>query len=88
MPSLEKRISALEQANPTDGDKTIFILFQPAGEPATETHKLRASLTDSVCQHWTREPQETEEAFKQRASREVKRSPDGVAFLFKTDSTP
>lgn len=87
MPSLEKRIAALEQANPADGEKTIFISFQPIGKPETEIHKLRSSLAGSDCQHWTREPKETEEEFKDRASKEVRRNPDGVALLFKTEPT-
>ena len=87
MQSLEKRISALERANPTDGDKTIFISFQPMGKTDTEIHNLRDSWVGADCQHWTREPHETEEAFKERASREVKRSPEGVDLLFKTEPT-
>lgn len=77
----------MELATPIDGEKTIFVLFPSPGQLETEVHQLRGSLTDSICQHWTRMPHETEEAFKERASKEVKRSPYGVALLFKSEPT-
>ena len=85
MPSLEKRIAALEQSQPAHENKTVFMVFRGLGTPETEIYKLRDSLAGTDCQYWTREPDETEEVFKERASRQAKRGPDGVAMLFKTE---
>lgn len=87
MQSLEKRITALEQSQPADKEKTMFLSFHGLGTPETEIHELRDSLHGVDCQRWTRELHETEEAFKERASREVKRNPERVALLFKTEPT-
>ena len=57
--SLEKRISALEQAQP-QGVKVIFIIFGSLGE----------------------QDNETEEAFKERATSETPRKENQVAMLF------
>ena len=83
MQSLEKRITALEQANPNDGfPKTIFILFVQPGAAACDIHKLNSSPSGAARQEWLREPNESEQEFKDRASREVTRSAGDMAMLF------
>lgn len=85
MQALEKRIAALEQTNPTDLGTVMFIVFDTPGMPDTELHKLSAAVGDADCQQWTREPDESEQDFKDRARMEVKRSAFNTALLFKVD---
>jgi hypothetical protein len=85
MQATEKRISALEQASPDDSGMVMFIVFDTPGMPDTEIHKLSSAIGVEDCQRWTREPGESEQDFKDRAKREVKRSEYGVALLFKVD---
>ena len=76
-PSLEKRVSALEQASPTD-DIVLHIILVGLGEAGMEiTH-----IKDSHGNHWSRRPEESEEAFKARASSESPRNKNKVALLF------
>jgi hypothetical protein len=63
----------------------MFIVFETPGMPDTEIHKLSAAVGVEDCQRWTREPGESEQDFKDRAKREVKRSEYGTALLFKVD---
>ncbi len=85
MQTTERRIAKLEQANPIDLDKVMFITFNTPGLPDTEIHKLSAAIGVEDCQRWTREPGESEQDFKDRAKKEVKRSDYGTALLFKVD---
>jgi hypothetical protein len=85
MNTLSKRIAILEQANPADLAMVMFIVFETPGLPDTEIHKLSSAVGVEDCQRWTREPGESEQAFKDRAKREVKRSKYGTALLFKLD---
>ena len=82
MQSIEKRITALEQANTENGfPGTIFILFPRPGQTETEIHKLcNSSGADRL--EWLRGPNESEQEFKDRASREVTRSAGDMAMLF------
>jgi len=84
MSIIERRIAALEQARPDNGlPKTIIVSFQMPGEPATELHKLRSSTADAAYLEWLRGPDETEQAFIDRASKESTRNAGGIATLFK-----
>jgi hypothetical protein len=85
MQATEKRISALEQASPTDLGTVMFIVFETPGMPDTEIHKLSSAVGVKDCQRWTRKPGESEQDFKDRARKEVKRSEYGTALLFKVD---
>ena len=72
MATLEKRIEALEQANPDNGlPKTIFITFMSPGDAKAEIHKLRADAADGDCREWVRGPNESERELQDRASKEV-----------------
>ena len=83
MQSLEKRITALEQTNAEIGfPKTIFILFPQPGEAACEIHKLSNAPSSADRQEWLRGPNESEQEFKDRASKEVIRNVGVVAMLF------
>lgn len=75
--SLEKRVSALEQASP-EGIKVMFIILVGMGEVDMEiTH-----IHDNHGNQWDRRPEETEEAFKDRAASESPRKENQVALLF------
>jgi hypothetical protein len=75
--SLEKRISALEQAQP-QGVKVIFIILVGISEVGMEiTH-----IYDNHGNHWNRRLEETEEVFKDRATSETPRKENQVAMLF------
>ena len=77
MQALEKRIAALEKASP-QGEKVIFIIFGSLGEQDKEL----AYIHDNHGNHWHRLPNETEEAFKERATSETPRNENQVAMLF------
>ena len=77
MQALEKRIAALEQASP-QCEKVIFIIFGSLGEQDKEL----AYIHDTLENHWYRLPNETEEAFKERATSETPRNENQVAMLF------
>jgi hypothetical protein len=83
MQSLEKRIAALEQANPEAGfPDTIFILFLQPGETEREIHKLCNTPSGADRLEWLRGPNESEQEFKDRASKEVPRNAGGIGMLF------
>lgn len=80
MANLEKRIEALEQVQvQPDGAtfKTVIVQFVEPGHLDEPINHL--STRDGEA--WTRHDGEPEQAFKDRASREVQRSPWGVALL-------
>lgn len=68
MQNLEKRIAALEQASP-QGEKVIFVILVGMGEVGMEITHIR----DNHGNQWNRRPEETEEAFKDRAKSETPR---------------
>ena len=75
--SAEKRLSALEKASP-EGIEVIFIILVGMGEVGMEiTH-----IYDNHGNHWNRRPDETEEAFKNRAKAETSRKENQVVMLF------
>lgn len=75
--SLEKRLSALEKSAP-QAEKVIFIILIGMGEVGMEiTH-----IHDNYSNEWDRRPEETEEAFKDRAKSETPRKENQVVLLF------
>ncbi len=85
MSTLEKRIDNLEQATNTHTNTVVFVRFDEPGEPDRELTGLEGSYSKATYQKWARIDGETEQAFKARACREVKRNPNGVALLFQKD---
>ena len=81
MASLETRITALETASPTD-DLTIIRHFVSPGLLDDEIF----CLCDDHGNQWTRQPNETEQELKDRATAEVKRNAWGVAILTMKDA--
>lgn len=77
MQPIEKRIAALEQASPAGEGRVIIRRFVSPGHLDAEIHRLRGDSGEL----WTRQPGETEQAFIDRASGEVKRNPWGCASL-------
>ena len=79
MQALEKRIAALEQASlQCKREKVIFIIF---GSPGEQDKEL-VYIHDNHGNHWHRLPNETEEAFKERATSETPRNENQVPMLF------
>ncbi len=77
MQAIEKRIAALEQASPpADGRVVIHRIVRP-GHLDAEICRLRGDGGEL----WERLPGETEQAFIDRSSGEVKRNPWGCARL-------
>jgi len=81
MQTIERRIAALEQANPPADEMTLIRRFVSPGHLHAETYRLRAD--DG--QIWERLPGETEQAFTERASKEVKRNEWGIGCLSTDD---
>ena len=79
MHALEKRIAALEQASP-QADTVVFIILVGMGE--ADKHRELVHLHNNHDNHWHREPNETEQEFKDRATAETPRKENNVALLF------
>ncbi len=77
MQTIKARIAALEQATPQVEEVTIFRSYVTPGHLDDEIYLLTADDGHS----WKRQPGETQEEFFDRASKEVARSPWGVACL-------
>ena len=73
MATLEKRIEALEQANHTNTDTVIFIHLVGMGETEKEIERITHGEHE-----WKRQPNESEQDFKDRARREA---PPGMMFF-------
>lgn len=82
MHPLDRRIAALEQANPPEQELTIIHRIVSPGHLDAEIYRLR----DDDGKLWTRLPGETEQELIDRASLEAKRSPWGVARLIGDDA--
>jgi hypothetical protein len=79
MQSLKRRITELEKAGSTDdGPITIIIRPMTPGNLEVEIQELHDSKSS---QEWKRQPGEPEQAFIDRASREVTRNGPGCALL-------
>ena len=76
MPTLEKRVEALEQASATNTDTVMFIYFVGMGEVDKEIERITHGG-----QEWQRQPDESAQALKDRAQREAKPNPQG-ALMF------
>lgn len=78
MQTLDKRLSVLEQAIPT-GDKVSAIILVPLlkdGDAVLET------IRDNHGNAWSRRPDESQEAFKNRAASETPREGNRTVLLF------
>lgn len=83
MQTLDKRISALERASPT-GDTVSTILLVPL---LKEGNAVLESIHDNHGNAWTRRSDETQEAFKDRATSESPRKENQVVMLFGSVAT-
>ena len=77
MLNLEKRIAALEATTAPADEITIIRKFVSPGHLDAEIYRLR----DGDGTLWTRQTGESEQELIDRASKEVQRSPWGVASL-------
>ena len=87
MATLDKRITALEtKANPAGNTpKTVFIVLVTPGDTENNIGKLRQTGPDARAREWVRGAGETEQDFKDRASREATRNAWGFAMLLQCD---
>lgn len=82
MQKLENRIDALERQTATsDNLTTVFIVSFVRPGPDGPIGEDPIAYVGSAGERWDRQPGETLEQLKERASREVMRSPFGVATL-------
>lgn len=77
MQNLDKRISALEQAQP-QGERVFFIFLVGMGEVDMEL----TYIYDNHNNHWNRLPHETESEFRDRAKSETPRKENQTVLLF------
>lgn len=77
MQNLEKRITALETANPPADDLTIIRRIVWPGHMDAEVDHIR----DDDEHEWTRQPGETEAAFIERADNATQPNKNGVKRL-------
>lgn len=75
--SLEKRVSALEQASPKSM-AVMYIILVGMGDVGMELTLIH----DNDGNQWKRRARETEEAFKDRATSETPRTVGQVSMLF------
>ena len=87
MATLDKRITALEtKANPGGNTpKTMFIVFVTPGDTENNIGKLRQTGPDARAREWVRGADESEQNFKDRASREAIRNVGGFATLLQSN---
>lgn len=76
MATLEKRIEALEQASCSNTDAVLFIHFVAVGEADKEIQRIAHGG-----QEWQRQPDESEQALKDRAQQESKPNPHGATVM-------
>ena len=81
MLNLEKRIAALEGTTTPADEFTIIRHYVSPGHIDDEIF----CLCDDDGNQWTRQPNETEQELKDRATKEVKRNAWGVAILTMKD---
>lgn len=75
MQTLDKRITALEQTQP-QAEKVLFIIFVGMGEVDKEIQRITHGGQD-----WQRQPDESEQALKDRAQQGAKPNPHGVTVF-------
>ena len=76
MHSLDKRITVLEQASYSNTDDVMFIHFVFMGEVDKEIQRITHSG-----QEWQRQPDESEQALKDRAQLGAKPNPHGATVF-------
>jgi len=77
MQSLEKRLSALEQASPATNTEPVFIHLVALGSDGTEIERIEKGN-----QEWQRQSGETESILKDRAAGEVMSPKAGCRTVF------
>lgn len=77
MATLEKRIEALEQASLADNMGPMFIHFVGLDTKDSEIQRITKGA-----QEWQRQPDESEQALKDRATREVAPPPPKCCTMF------
>ena len=77
MATLEKRIEALEQASDTNNDSVIFIHFVDMGEVDAQIQRITHEGHE-----WQRQPNESEQDLKDRATREAHSKPNHAMMLY------
>lgn len=77
MQNLDKRLTALEQAQP-QAERVIFIILVGMGEVGMEL----TYIYDNHSNHWNRLPHETEREFRDRATSETPRKENQAVLLF------
>lgn len=81
MQALERRIDALEKAEPIHQDKTIIIRYDVPGNLGRDILKLENDPAAKQRQSWERAEGESKEDFIKRAKRELIRNKHGVGML-------
>lgn len=82
MTTLEKRLEALEAQTPTIAGRVTIVTFVKPGELDKEIQRIGTALVADDGQQWIREPGETEQEFRARATREAPRNEYGASLLF------
>ena len=82
MPTLEKRLEALEANTPHIPDRVTLVTFVNPGEVDKEVQRICTAPVSDEGQQWIREPGETEQEFRSRATREAPRNEYGASLLF------
>ncbi len=77
MQNLERRVSDLEKAQPPARGMTIIRRFVSPGHLNAEIDHI----SDDAGNKWTRQPDETEKAFTDRAKSETLANPWGIKCL-------
>ena len=77
MATLEKRIALLEQASPTDMEPPLFVHYVGLGTEAKQIERITKGN-----QSWERQPDESEDALKDRAMRETPPPHQGCRTVF------
>jgi len=77
MANLEKRIEALETTAGGEDSMVIIVRFVEPGHLDAEIDTLQ--ILDGLTT-WKRRPEETEQAFRERASRDARKA-DGIVLL-------
>ena len=80
MPTIERRVAALEQRNGPTNQIGVIIRTVVSEDPGAELQ----TAVDYEGGSWVRLPHEDEDEFLDRACREAQRGPGGVARLLVT----
>lgn len=80
MATLEKRIALLEQATPTDMEPPLFVHFVGLGTEASQIERITHGG-----KAWKRQPDESEDALKDRVTLETAPPQPGCRTVFLCD---